>query len=142
MHERATYDDVVGDVVAELRQRVAALTAAGVDRGQVILDPGIGFAKDADHNWALLAHLEALVALGHPVLVGASRKRFLEQVAAGGGGDQHEGPARRDDATAAVSALAAAAGAWAVRVHDVAASRDAVRVAAALRAARSARDRP
>jgi dihydropteroate synthase len=114
-----------------------ALVAAGVDPGRVVLDPGLGFAKTAAHNWALLAHLDALVALGRPVLVAASRKRFLGALLAGDGADPVP-VERRDDATAAVSALAAAAGAWAVRVHEARASADAVRVAAAMRAVREA----
>jgi dihydropteroate synthase len=138
MQERATYDDVVQEVGRELQQRVATLERAGVDRRQVILDPGLGFAKEAEHNWALLARLDALLALGHPVLVGSSRKRFLEDVVAGPARNSSDA-ARRDDATAAVSALVAAAGAWGVRVHEVAATRAAVHVAAAVRSAATTR---
>jgi dihydropteroate synthase len=133
MQEHATYDDVVADVSAELCERLDAVVAAGVRAEQVVLDPGIGFAKTAEHNWALLARLDALIAIGRPILVGASRKSFLGSLLA------REGEARpvdeRDDATAAVTALAARAGVWGVRVHDVRASADAVRVAARWRAA-------
>ena len=134
MAARAVYGDVVADVVAELRGRLDALATEGVDPDQVVLDPGLGFAKTAEHNWALLAHLDALSALGRPVLVGASRKGFLGHLLADEAGEPRP-LADRDHATAAVTALAAAAGAWAVRVHDVPPSRDAVRVAAAVRAA-------
>jgi dihydropteroate synthase len=97
-----------------------------------VVDPGLGFAKTAAHNWALLAALPTLQALGHPVLVGASRKRFLGELLAVDGTPRPVG--HRDAATLAVSALAGAAGAWAVRVHDAAGNRDAVSVAAAWRA--------
>ncbi|MPV38822.1 dihydropteroate synthase [Georgenia subflava] len=128
MDSLATYDDVVGEVCAELEQRVAGARRAGVRPEQIVVDPGLGFAKKAPHNWLLLAHLDALAELGHPVLVGASRKRFLSAVVPPALADQ---PLARDNATSAISALSAAAGAWAVRVHEVAASVDAVRVAAA-----------
>lgn len=145
MDQLDVYDDVVSDVVRELGQRVAELRAVGVRDDQLVLDPGLGFAKTGANNWPLLAHLDALLALGHPVLVGASRKRFLGRLVGSrqAGADGPGGPdapvappGERDDATAAVSALAAFAGAWAVRVHEAAASADAVRVAAAWRAAR------
>jgi dihydropteroate synthase len=134
MESLAHYDDVVADVVKELSARLDDLVAAGVDPRQVLLDPGLGFAKRAHHNWSLLARLDRLIALGRPVVVGASRKRFLGAVVAGPDG----APApveQRDEATTATSALAAAAGAWGVRVHEVAGSVDAVRVAAAWRSA-------
>nr|WP_297427333.1 dihydropteroate synthase [uncultured Actinotalea sp.] len=137
MDALATYDDVVTDVRDELAARVDALVGAGVRPEQVVLDPGLGFAKPGSDNWPLLAHLDALLALGRPVLVGASRKRFLGHLLAGPDREPAP-PERRDAATAAVSALAAAAGAWCVRVHDVAPSADAVRVAAAWSAARRA----
>ncbi|MEV7939841.1 dihydropteroate synthase [Kitasatospora sp. NPDC088264] len=131
MERLAVYRDVVTDVVAELAVRVDALLAAGVKEDQLILDPGLGFAKTPEHNWALLGRLDALTAIGRPVLVAASRKRFLGTLLA----DPQTGalrPAReRDDATAAVSVLSAQAGAWAVRVHDVSGTADAVRVVAA-----------
>jgi dihydropteroate synthase len=136
MATRASYRDVVGEVRAELADRLDAVLAAGVAAEQVVLDPGLGFAKTPAHSWALLAHLDALHGLGRPLLVGASRKGFLGRLLAGPDGAPRP-PAGRDDATAAVSALAAAAGAWCVRVHDVRGSLDAVRVAAALSAAPS-----
>ena len=125
------YEDVVAEVRDELKARVEALVAAGVDPERVILDPGLGFAKVAENNWPLLACLECFQGLGHRVLIGASRKRFLGAVI-----PKDEGPASRDDATTAVTALAAAHGAWAVRVHEPRAARDAVHVAAAWQAAR------
>jgi dihydropteroate synthase len=124
MQTRATYDDVVVDVCAELAARRDAAAAAGVR--DVILDPGLGFAKNADHNWALLRGLSSLQALGRPLLVGASRKAFLGALLDG------RPAADRDAATAAITTLAATAGVWGVRVHDVAASADAVRVVAEL----------
>lgn len=123
------YRDVVAEVSGELLAQVDAAVTAGVDPDRIILDPGLGFAKTGEHNWALLHALPTIVGLGFPVLVGASRKRFLGTLLAHG--DQPRPPAGREIATAAISALAAADGAWAVRVHDVAASRDAVAVAAA-----------
>ncbi len=136
MNELTTYVDVVADVCSELSQRLDAAVDAGVDVDAIILDPGLGFAKNADHNWALLANLDALHQLGRPLLIGASRKRFLGALLADAAGEQRPMD-ERDDATAAVTALAAAAGAWGVRVHEVRGSLDAVRVAAAYRAARA-----
>ncbi|GAB3273156.1 dihydropteroate synthase [Kineosporia babensis] len=128
----ARYDDVLAEVSAELLQSLDALVAAGVDPDQVILDPGLGFSKNAEHNWELLARLEAFAGLGRPVLVGASRKRFLGSLLAGP--DAAPAPVgQRDDATAAISTLAALAGVWCVRVHAVRASVDAVRVGAVVR---------
>lgn len=130
MTSLASYDDVVAEVCDELSMRVDAALASGVPEEAIVLDPGIGFAKRAEHDWALLNGLGGLLSLGFPVLVGASRKRFLGRLFA----DQHGEPrsaGQREDATAAVSTLAAAAGAWGVRVHDVGASLDAVTVAAA-----------
>ncbi len=129
MDALASYGDVRRDVCAELAARLEDLAGAGVDLERVVLDPGLGFAKTAEHNWQLLAGLDQLQALGRPVLVGASRKRFLGELLA-----DFTGPRpvdQRDPATDAVTALAAAAGVWAVRVHDVRGSRDAVAVAAA-----------
>ncbi|MFE4860664.1 dihydropteroate synthase [Streptomyces sp. NPDC056670] len=135
MNNRAVYADVVAEVVAELRARTEAVIEGGIAPERLVIDPGLGFAKQADHDLALVAHLAELRALGRPVLVAASRKRFLGRVLAG-----HEGappPAReRDAATAAVSAIAAHEGAWAVRVHEVRATADAVRVARAVEGAR------
>jgi dihydropteroate synthase len=132
MNDLAQYDDVVDDVIAELGQRVAEATAAGMDPRAIVLDPGLGFAKRADHNWRLLRHLDRLQALGHPVLVGASRKRFLGSLLAADSGEARPVD-ERDAATDAVTAIAAVRGAWAVRVHDVRGSQDAVRVAEAWR---------
>jgi dihydropteroate synthase len=128
MDELASYQDVVAEVRAELVARVDAAVLAGVDPAALLLDPGLGFAKNAAHNWALLRRLEVLTELGFPVLIGASRKRFLGTLLADRGGVPRRCDGR-DTATAVVSALAATAGAWGVRVHDAAASRDAVAVA-------------
>ncbi|WP_040925870.1 dihydropteroate synthase [Saccharomonospora marina] len=130
MNALARYGDVVKEVCDELRARVDAALAAGVAESAIVLDPGLGFAKEAEHDWALLHGLDSVLALGFPVLVGASRKRFLGRLLADSEG-QPRPPAGREVATAAVSALAAGAGAWGVRVHDVGASLDAVKVAAA-----------
>ncbi len=135
MDSLATYTDVVADVRTELTQRVDAAVTAGVDPSALVLDPGLGFAKLAEHNWALLRRLDVLLELGFPVLVGASRKRFLGSLLAGREGEPRP-PDGREDATAAVSALVAAAGAWGVRVHDVRRSLDAVIVAQAMGAGR------
>ena len=130
MDTLAEYRDVVADVRDELSARVDAALAAGVRADALVLDPGLGFAKRAEHDWALLHRLDELIALGFPVLVGASRKRFLGRLLADPDGRPRP-PDGREDATAAISALAAANGAWGVRVHDVARSLDAVAVAAA-----------
>ncbi|NJC63736.1 dihydropteroate synthase [Planosporangium flavigriseum] len=127
MGELAVYDDVVKEVCAELSERVDAAVAAGVARDRLILDPGLGFAKKAEHNWRLSAHLDAVVALGLPVLVGASRKSYLGRLLSGPDGTPRP-PAERDAATAATSLLAVAAGAWGVRVHEVRDTVDAIRV--------------
>lgn len=132
MEDLATYDDVVVEVRDELAARLDALAEAGVDPERVVLDPGLGFAKRSPHNWELLRHLDALAALGCPLLVGASRKRFLGDLLADGTGEPRPFDGR-DAAGDAVTALAAAAGVWAVRVHEVRASRDAVLVARAWR---------
>ncbi|WP_448631788.1 dihydropteroate synthase [Cellulomonas soli] len=137
MDDLDRYDDVVADVRRELAARVRALREAGVRDEQIVLDPGLGFAKPGASNWPLLARLPELVADGFPVLVGASRKRFLGHLLADADGHPAP-PLARDGATAAVSALAAASGAWCVRVHEIAGSVDAVRVAAAWRDARPA----
>lgn len=128
MNALAHYGDVVTDVRDELSARVDSAVAAGVEPGRLVLDPGLGFAKTAEHNWALLRRLDVLRELGFPVLVGASRKRFLGSLLADEQGVQRP-TSGRDVATAAVSALAARCGAWGVRVHDVIGSLDAVRVA-------------
>ena len=130
MQANASYGDVVADVVEELRRSLDDVRAAGVGDDQIVVDPGLGFAKNASHNWQLLARLAELSVLGRPVLVGASRKSFLGQLLADEDGPR--GVMDRDDATTAITALAAAAGAWGVRVHEVRGSADAVRVVAAL----------
>ena len=135
MYARAVYADVVAEVRDELAKRVDAVVHAGVDPGRIVLDPGLGFGKRPEHNWPLLARLAELGTLAggsFPVLVGASRKGFLGRLLAG-----HDGTPRtladRDQATVAVTALAAAAGAWCVRVHVVPPNADAVLVAVAWR---------
>lgn len=129
-HRVPRYRDVVAEVRDELLAGVDRAVAAGVDPAKLVIDPGLGFAKAAHHNWALLHALPRLVDTGIPVLVGASRKRFLGALLADAEGTPRP-PDRRETATAAVSALAALHGAWGVRVHDVRASVDAVKVAEA-----------
>ena len=131
MDSLATYDNVVTDVRNELSARADAAIAAGVSADALVLDPGLGFAKRAEHNWELLRGLGVLRDLGFPVLIGASRKRFLGSLLADKEGVSRP-PDGREEATAAISALVAAAGAWGVRVHDVRRSLDAVKVAEAL----------
>ncbi|ORA07747.1 dihydropteroate synthase [Mycobacterium arosiense ATCC BAA-1401 = DSM 45069] len=129
-HTVPHYRDVVDEVRAELLASVDAAVSAGVDPGQLMIDPGLGFAKTGQHNWALLHALPQLVATGIPVLLGASRKRFLGTLLAGADGAPRP-PDGRETATAVVSALAALHGAWGVRVHDVRATVDALKVVAA-----------
>ncbi|WP_328398696.1 dihydropteroate synthase [Nocardia sp. NBC_00416] len=130
------YDDVVAEVRSELGVQVQHAIDAGVDPARLILDPGLGFAKTAEHNWSLLGALEQFVADGFPVLIGASRKRFLGSLLADTEGPRP--PAGRETATATVSALAAWHGAWGVRVHDVRGSQDAIAVTDAWRRAERA----
>jgi dihydropteroate synthase len=134
MQHHVQYDaGVVATVIVELGQRVDAALAAGIDPGRLVLDPGLGFAKTPDHNWELIAGLDRLQALGFPVLVGSSRKSFLGTLLA----DATGAPRRvedREQANVALTTLAAHAGVWGVRVHDVRASMDAVRVVERLRA--------
>ena len=122
------YDDVLSDVATELSQRVDAALALQVDPRRIVLDPGLGFAKDSKQNWVLLQGLETLKLLGRPLLIGASRKRFLGSLLA-----EPDGTPRavfaRDAATDAITAISALHEVWAVRVHNVRASADAVRVA-------------
>ncbi|MEU6415100.1 dihydropteroate synthase [Microbispora sp. NPDC046933] len=134
MDSRAIYGDVVTEVAEELRKRVDSVLAEGVREEQIVLDPGLGFSKNAEHNWALLAGIGELNSLGRPLLIGASRKRFLGRLLAGPDGEPRPFDGS-DDATLAVTALAARAGAWCVRVHRVRPNADAVRVAAAWGAA-------
>jgi dihydropteroate synthase len=144
MYSRALYRDVVREVHEELAQRIGAVTAEGVDPSLIVLDPGLGFSKNPAargpdaHNWQLLAGLRELSAIGgrdFPVLVGASRKRYLSRLFDAEGAEPRPF-LENDAATAAITALSAAEGAWCVRVHQVPANADAVRVAAAYRAAR------
>lgn len=137
MQTRSVYADVVREVREELLHRVDAVLREGVDPSMVVLDPGLGFAKSptAGHNWALLAHLDEFVGTGYPLLVGASRKSFFTTLLAEPDGTRRPF-AECDDATVAVTAVAATAGAWCVRVHRVRPNVDAVRVAAAIEAAR------
>jgi dihydropteroate synthase len=123
MDGNASYGDVTRDVLTELRARIDAALGAGVAPGKLWIDPGLGFAKTPDHNWQLLRDLNQFVALGYPVLVGASRKRFLSPFG--------EAPTDRDQATAIISVLSAEAGVAAVRVHDVARTVEALRVRSA-----------
>ncbi|MEU5847235.1 dihydropteroate synthase [Saccharopolyspora shandongensis] len=132
MNSLAVYEDVVAEVRAELLRQVDVALAAGVAEGAIVLDPGLGFAKTGAHDWQLLQRLDVFVELGFPVLVGASRKRFLGRLLADADGKPRP-PAGRETATAVVSALAADRGAWGVRVHDVLQSLDAVAVTAAWR---------
>ena len=134
MNSHAEYDDVAAEVVAELAGVRDKLYAAGVEREQIIVDPGLGFAKNDAQNWDLLRNLDQLDSLGHKVLVGASRKRFLGTLLTVAG--KSAAPEERDAATAAITAISASRGAWAVRVHDVGPSLDAVKVAARMAAVR------
>jgi dihydropteroate synthase len=135
MQDLAEYGDVVHDVRDELRARVDAAIGAGVDPAQLILDPGLGFAKRAEHNWRLAARLDELIAMGFPVLIGASRKSYLGALLAGPDGRPR--PADdREAATIATSLLAAQAGVWGIRVHDVRGTVDALAVLRATEAAR------
>lgn len=122
MNSLATYTDVVAEVVAELRRRIDACLAVGIAADHLIIDPGLGFAKRPEHDWALLAHVDALTGLGYRVVIGASRKRFLGALPQGRPVDQ------RDAATAAVSVICAQHGIWAVRTHEVPSQVDAIAV--------------
>ena len=134
MDTLATYDDVAAEVAAELKLRVDAALATGIKQSQIVIDPGLGFAKDMQQNWKLVARLDKLEELGYPILVGASRKRFIAGVI------EPDEPAevsneRRDLATAVLTALLLQRKIWGVRVHNVLATTDAIRVVAALREA-------
>lgn len=134
MQDLAHYVDVVDDVRRELAERVEAANQAGISADRLVIDPGLGFAKTAEHNWALLAHLDVLVGFGLPVLIGASRKSFLGRVLADPAGTPRPVD-EREAATVALTAYAATRGAWGVRVHDVRANVDAARTIAAVREA-------
>ena len=134
MDTLATYDDVAAEVAAELKLRVDAALATGIKQSQIVIDPGLGFAKDMQQNWKLVARLDKLEELGYPILVGASRKRFIAGVL------EPDEPTevsneRRDLATAVLTALLLQRKIWGVRVHNVLATTDAIRVVAALREA-------
>ena len=109
MNSKAVYNDVVIDVISELQERITAALDAGIEVGNLIIDPGLGFAKDAEHNWEIIDSIDSFVELGYPVLIGASRKRFL-------GGDS---PDEREQATIDLTKRLATTGIWAVRVHSV-----------------------
>ena len=109
MNSRAVYGDVVTDVISELQERISAALDAGISQNNLIIDPGIGFAKDVHHNWEIIDFIDQFVAMGYPVLVGASRKRFL-------GGDN---PDQRENATIALTKRLSGSGIWGVRVHSV-----------------------
>lgn len=126
MAHNAVYDDVVSEVRDELAARLEAAISAGVDEQRIVLDPGLGFAKTGEHNWQLLGRIGELRSLGRPILIGASRKRFLGDLLADRRGARP--PAQRDAATAAVTALVAARG-LGVRTHTAAEHRDAIAVA-------------
>nr|WP_106585687.1 dihydropteroate synthase [Murinocardiopsis flavida] len=132
MQNRAVYSDVGAEVREELVHRMDAMVDEGVDPGQIVLDPGLGFSKrpEQGHNWALLAELESFTALGRPVLIAGSRKTFLSRLLSDTA-DTPRPAAECDAATVALTTLSAAHGAWCVRVHDVRPNADAVRVAAA-----------
>ncbi|KAB1662039.1 dihydropteroate synthase [Pseudoclavibacter sp. CFCC 13796] len=125
-HAPAHYDDVLGEVLAELEQRVEAARAAGIDDSRLILDPGLGFSKNAEHNWQIINGFDRLLAFGLPVMIGASRKRFVGRLLPAALREPDADPAAvlraKDAATAAISALMAHRGVWGFRVHDVAAT--------------------
>lgn len=116
MNSKAIYTDVVSEVIEEVTLQLDKALAAGIKRENIILDPGIGFAKDAEHNWEILKRIDEFIALGYPVLIGHSRKRFL-------GGDT---PDSREAATVAVTQSLVGKGIWAVRVHGVKVNKDAI----------------
>lgn len=116
MNSKAIYSDVVAEVIEEISIQLDKALAAGIKRENIILDPGIGFAKDAEHNWEILNRIDEFIALGYPVLIGHSRKRFL-------GGDTHDD---REEATVQVTQSLVGKGIWAVRVHGVKANKEAI----------------
>ncbi len=128
MQSRASYADVVAQVIAELGAQLDEAANAGVSMDKLIIDPGFGFAKTAEHNWQLLQRVEEFDVLGRPMLVGVSRKTFLGRLLADGDGSPRP-PKERDDATTALTTVLAMRGVWGVRVHSVRASRDAIAVA-------------
>jgi dihydropteroate synthase len=118
MNSLAVYDDVVKDVISELKERISAALDAGITEDKLIIDPGLGFAKDAQHNWDIIDSIDQFVAMGYPVLIGASRKRFL-------GGDN---PDEREAATIRLTKRLSTSGIWGVRVHSVKPHKDALKV--------------
>jgi dihydropteroate synthase len=132
-----TYSDVAREVVGELAEQVSMAVAAGIARDRIIVDPGLGFAKDMKQNWDLVARLDELEQLGLPVLVGASRKRFLASVLNASDPASVSNP-RRDVATAVLTALLLQRKLWGIRVHNVEATSDAIKVVAALKESESA----
>jgi dihydropteroate synthase len=128
MQSKAVYGDVVSEVIAELREQLDAAESAGVSAEKLIIDPGLGFAKTAEHNWQLLQRLEEFDVLGRPMLMGVSRKTFLGRLLAAADGSPRP-PKECDDATTAFTAVLALREVWGVRVHSVRASRDAISVA-------------
>jgi dihydropteroate synthase len=128
MQSKAVYRDVVSEVISELRGQLDAAESAGVPAEKLIIDPGLGFAKSAEHNWQLLQRLDAFDVLGRPLLIGVSRKTFLGRLLAAADGSPRP-PKERDDATTALTAVLALREVWGVRVHSVRASRDAITVA-------------
>lgn len=132
MQNNTDYDDVVADVILELQVQIDAAHAAGIDDSQIIIDPGLGFSKTGAQNWTVLNNLAAFTALGYPLLVAASRKRFLGELLADGNALRPTD--RREAATMALTVIAADRGAWCVRVHEPRASADAVRAIARLKA--------
>lgn len=127
MNSLASYESVPEEVAAELDESIRRAVSSGINRENIVVDPGFGFAKNSEHNWDLAAHMEAVEKLGQPILIGVSRKRFLEEIAPGAGATA------RDDATAALTSYFAGRGVWGVRVHEVAASKAAVLTAERLR---------
>jgi dihydropteroate synthase len=127
MQSRASYGDVVAEVIAELRSQLEEVDRAGVAADKLIIDPGFGFAKTGEHNWQLLQRLEEFDVLGCPMVAGVSRKTFLGRLLAEPDGTPRP-PKERDDATTALTTVLALRGVWGVRVHSVRASRDAIAV--------------
>ena len=129
MQQNPVYDDVLGDILAYLSERVATCTAAGIDRDHIILDPGFGFGKTLAHNLALLSRLDELEALGLPLLIGLSRKRMIEQLTG------REAPRARMAGSIAAAVIAVMKGAWIIRAHDALETVDALRICEAVREA-------
>ena len=134
MDSLTTYSDVAREVVAELAEQVSMAVAAGITRDRIIVDPGLGFAKDMEQNWDLVARLDELENLELPILVGASRKRFIAH-ALDRDNPQSVDTGRRDVATAVLTALLLQRKLWGLRVHNVGNTVDAISVVAALKEA-------